>query len=844
MGDKRISELDPAGPLTGDELVELVQQAGDKLGNVRSTLHDVVEQLALRGPQGLPGPSGPQGEQGPPGEPGPQGAVGPPGDEGLQGQPGPPGPQGIQGPSGPQGDPGTQGPAGPQGAEGPAGADGAPGADGNDGDDGWSPVFAVVSDGAHRVLQVTGWTGGTGTPPSAGQFVGPTGLVDDISDAVDFRGPQGPQGEQGLPGDNGPPGVQGAQGPLGPAGVDGTDGGAGADGDDGWSPVFAIISTGVRRVLQVTGWTGGTGTLPASGQYVGVAGLVDEVADAVDIRGPQGQQGPRGEQGLPGDIGPPGAEGPQGIQGQQGEPGPQGAQGPTGANGADGATWRSGSGAPSNGLGLDGDFYFRSDTDDVYQKAGGAYAVIANLRGTQGAQGPQGNAGLDGATWRDGSGAPSNALGVNGDFYLDHATGDVHEKSSGTYAVVVNIKGPQGPQGSQGMQGTQGPQGPQGSAGADGSDGWSPAFAFVSDGARRVLQLVAWVGGSGTPPSSGQYVGSTGLVSDIASAIDLRGPQGDPASNLITSVFGRTGAIAAQTGDCDAAQISGLGALATKSSIGTSDVTDDAVTDAKLRNSAGLSIIGRAGNATGDPADIVAASDGQVLRRSGTNIGFGTVATAGITDDAIDNTKLANMAQASVKGRAAAAGTGDPADLSQAQLTALINAFTASLSGAVPASGGGTANFLRADGSWASPSQGGGADFAQKETMAAAGGTVSSQSDLSVDEVILACESLNNGSQAGTWSFQYSTNSGSSWTTAFQVSGNPWAAANGFVHLKGLAAGRISIVHNLASGGAADATRNAGGVFSNPGARVNRLRFSVSAGTVTGTVRVMTPGGV
>ncbi len=65
MGDKRISELDPAGPLTGDELVELVQQTGDKLGNVRSTLHDVVEQLALRGPQGLPGSPGSQGEQGP-----------------------------------------------------------------------------------------------------------------------------------------------------------------------------------------------------------------------------------------------------------------------------------------------------------------------------------------------------------------------------------------------------------------------------------------------------------------------------------------------------------------------------------------------------------------------------------------------------------------------------------------------------------------------------------------------------------------------------------------------------------------------------------------------------------
>ena len=56
MVDKRISELDPAGPLTGDELVELVQQVDSKLDNVRSPLRDIVEQLALQGPQG----SGPQ----------------------------------------------------------------------------------------------------------------------------------------------------------------------------------------------------------------------------------------------------------------------------------------------------------------------------------------------------------------------------------------------------------------------------------------------------------------------------------------------------------------------------------------------------------------------------------------------------------------------------------------------------------------------------------------------------------------------------------------------------------------------------------------------------------------
>jgi hypothetical protein len=44
-----------------------------------------------------------------------------------------------------------------------------------------------------------------------------------------------------------------------------------------------------------------------------------------------------------------------------------------------------------------------------------------------------------------------------------------------------------------------------------------------------------------------------------------------------------------------------------------------------------------------------------------------------------------------------------PIALSQAQFTALVNSFTSTLSGAAPASGGGTTNFLRADGTWAPP---------------------------------------------------------------------------------------------------------------------------------------------
>lgn len=48
-------------------------------------------------------------------------------------------------------------------------------------------------------------------------------------------------------------------------------------------------------------------------------------------------------------------------------------------------------------------------------------------------------------------------------------------------------------------------------------------------------------------------------------------------------------------------------------------------------------------------------------------------------------------------------GTAAPTALTQAQLTLLVNPFTSLLAGVAPASGGGTTNYLRADGTWSAP---------------------------------------------------------------------------------------------------------------------------------------------
>lgn len=63
-------------------------------------------------------------------------------------------------------------------------------------------------------------------------------------------------------------------------------------------------------------------------------------------------------------------------------------------------------------------------------------------------------------------------------------------------------------------------------------------------------------------------------------------------------------------------------AIGASGGIGTADIADDAVTDAKLRESAGYSVIGRSASSTGNPADITAGGDNQVLMRTGGNLAF------------------------------------------------------------------------------------------------------------------------------------------------------------------------------------------------------------------------------
>jgi hypothetical protein len=79
---------------------------------------------------------------------------------------------------------------------------------------------------------------------------------------------------------------------------------------------------------------------------------------------------------------------------------------------------------------------------------------------------------------------------------------------------------------------------------------------------------------------------------------------------------------------------------------GTVSVATNGITNALLRQSAGLSLIGRSTNTTGDVADITAGTDNQVLRRSGTSLAFGAVNLAS-SDAVTGDLPFANLAQGS-----------------------------------------------------------------------------------------------------------------------------------------------------------------------------------------------------
>lgn len=126
---------------------------------------------------------------------------------------------------------------------------------------------------------------------------------------------------------------------------------------------------------------------------------------------------------------------------------------------------------------------------------------------------------------------------------------------------------------------------------------------------------------------------------------------------------------------------------------------------------------------------------------SSKKVQIGNLGTASVPDDSITNAKLANMAQATIKGRASGAGTGDPTDLTGTQATAILDAVvgdsgSGGTKGLVPAPGAGDAaagKYLDAAGAFSVPA-GTGLNTEQVQDVVGSMMTDSSEIDFTYDD--------------------------------------------------------------------------------------------------------------
>lgn len=188
--------------------------------------------------------------------------------------------------------------------------------------------------------------------------VGDNLIVVEVDDgewvAVEALGP--------VPSGGGPPGPTGATGPQGPAGIT-------------WRGPWAAATAYV--VGDGVSYLGSSYRRLVAGTTAGAP-----AGDATNWTVLAGK----------GDTGATGATGPTGATGATGATGSQGIQG---LPGLDGKTVRNGAGAPSGGLGVDGDFYIDTTASSIYgPKTSGAWGSPTSLLGPGGSS-PAGAAGGD-----------------------------------------------------------------------------------------------------------------------------------------------------------------------------------------------------------------------------------------------------------------------------------------------------------------------------------------------------------------------------------------------------------------------------------------------------------------
>ena len=209
----------------------------------------------------------------------------------------------------------------------------------------------------------------------------------------------------------------------------------------------------------------------------------------------------------------------------------------------------SGFGAPSNAVGIDGDFYIDTKNLNIYgPKMKKKWPKAVSLKGSNGLDGTDGKSGSDGKTVTNAStvAGPSGVQGFQG------IPGDIGSKGE---------QGLRGEVGATGEQGIAGPTGAQGSIGLTGATGIQGPAGFGSQGAPGATGATGAQGPSGASGSQGPAgSGATGA----------QGPTGSTGTNGATGSVGATG----PTGSQGATGPTGLtGAQGTSGAAGSTGVT-------------------------------------------------------------------------------------------------------------------------------------------------------------------------------------------------------------------------------------------------------------------------------
>jgi hypothetical protein len=250
---------------------------------------------------------------------------------------------------------------------------------------------------------------------------------------------------------------------------------------------------------------------------------------------------------------------------------------------------------------------------------------------------------------------------ANGTGMQDNHPADHNTIANALVDIVDRIEqgGGQGPPGPAGPPGPTGPQGPQGIPGTAGAQG--PA-------------------GPGVP-----VAGTTGQVLTKTSAADYATAWQTPS--------GGGGLTDGDKGDIT---VGGSGTTLT--------IDNDAVTNAKLANMAASTFKGNNTGAPADPVDMSVAQTKTLLALAKGDVGLGNVDNTSDTNKPVStaqqtalNAKADNTRTISTTAPLTGGG-----DLS-VNRTLAVGQFGSAAAGVVPASGGGTTNFLRADGSWTAP---------------------------------------------------------------------------------------------------------------------------------------------